>query len=129
MPDQLAEFQKDVSDVQHSLEAVSKAQADQAKAIAALEEKAGGEDAVKRSEIADLKAQQDTIVRQTTATADKVDQMNTRGERLSQDVQAPWPCGVSMTPAPLGADARRGGGGAAGSRHGGGCRSGRRRFD
>ena len=88
MPDQFAEYQKSIADVQRSVDAVQKAQADQAKRIAAIEAKSGGDDVVKRSDIADLKAQQDSIVRQTTATADKVDQVNARMDRMSQDVQA-----------------------------------------
>lgn len=88
MPDQLAQYQKDVADLQASVAAVSKAQSEQGKRLAAIESKSGGDDTVKRSEIADLKAQQDTIVRQTTATADKVDQIAARVDRLSQDVLA-----------------------------------------
>jgi tol-pal system protein YbgF len=88
MPDQLAQYQKDVAELQQSLASVTKTQADDGKRIAALEAKTGGDDTVKRSEIADLKAQQDTVVRQSTATADRVDQLNTRVERLSQDVAA-----------------------------------------
>ena len=102
MPDQLAQYQKDTADVQRSLESVSKAQADQAKRLAALESKSGGDDVVKRSEIADLKAQQDTIVRQTTATSDKLDQVNARVDRMSQDVQAARDAarrGAPLTPA------------------------------
>jgi tol-pal system protein YbgF len=87
MPDQLAEYQKDVTDVQNSLAAVSKSEAEMSKRLAALESKTGNGDVVKRSEIADLKAKLDEIVRQTTATADKLDQTNARIDRLSQDVE------------------------------------------
>jgi tol-pal system protein YbgF len=87
MPDQLAQYQRDVTDVQHSLETVTKAQSELSKQVAALEAKSGGDDAVKRSDIADIKARQDTIVGQTTAMADKVDQLSARVDRLSQDVQ------------------------------------------
>jgi len=88
MPDQLAQYQQQVSDVQASLEAASKSQADLAKQVTALETKIGADDPVKRSEIADISARLDQVVRQTTATADKVDQTNVRVDRLSQDVQA-----------------------------------------
>ena len=101
MPDQLAEFQTDVTDVQQSLATVSKSQSEMAKRIAALESKAGSDDTVKRSDIADLKARLDTIVRQTTATADKVDQVNGRVDRLSQDVQAARDAARRATPPPL----------------------------
>ena len=101
MPDQLAQFQKDVTDVQRSLETVSASQSDLAKKIATLESKAGSDDPVKRSEIADLNARLDTIVRQTTATADKVDQVNGRVDRLSQDVQAARDAARRATPPPL----------------------------
>ena len=101
MPDQLAEFQKDVTDVQQSLATVSKSQADLAKRLAALESKNGGDDAVKRSEIADLTSRLDTIVRQTTATADKVDQVNARVDRLSQDVQGVRDASRRAVPAPV----------------------------
>jgi tol-pal system protein YbgF len=87
MPDQLATFQKDVTDVRQELDALSKSQAELAKKVAAQESKAG-DDVVKRSEIADMSAQLDQLVRQTTATSDKVDQVNARVDRLSQDVQA-----------------------------------------
>jgi len=87
MPDQLAQYQKDVADVQQSLATVSKSQAELDKRLAALEGKSGDDDTVKRAEIADLKAQLDTVVRQSTATVDKVDQVNVRVDRLSQDVQ------------------------------------------
>jgi tol-pal system protein YbgF len=56
--------------------------------VTELESKVGSGDTVKRSEVADLKAGLDDVVRQTTATADKVDQVNLRVDRLSQDVQA-----------------------------------------
>ena len=88
MPEQFAEYQKSIADVQRSVDAVQKAQTDQAKRIAAIEAKSGSDEVVKRSDIADLKAQQDTIVRQTTAMSDKVDQVNARMDRMSQDVQA-----------------------------------------
>jgi len=88
MPDQLAQFQKDVTDVQASLATVSQSQSELLKRVAALEGKTGSDDAVKRSEIADLKVQLDGVVRQTTATADKIDQINARVDRLSQDVSA-----------------------------------------
>ena len=100
MPDQLAEFQKDVTDVQSSLAAVSKSQAEMEKRLAALESTTGADDTVKRSEIADLKARLDTIVRQTTATADKVDQVNARVDRLSQDVEAARDAARRQAPAP-----------------------------
>jgi tol-pal system protein YbgF len=87
MPDQLANFQKDVTDVRQQLDALSKSQAELAKKVAAQESNAGN-DVVKRSELADLTAQLDQVVRQTTATSDKVDQVNARVDRLSQDVQA-----------------------------------------
>ena len=87
MPDQLAQYQKDVADVQQSLATVSKSQSELDKRLGALEGKSGDDDTVKRAEIADLKAQLDTVVRQTTATVDKVDQVNVRVDRLSQDVQ------------------------------------------
>jgi len=100
MPDQLAEFQKDVTDVQQSLATVSKSQSEMAKRIAALESKAGSDDTVKRSDIADLKARLDTIVRQTTATEDKVAQVNGRVDRLSEDVQAARDASRRATPLP-----------------------------
>jgi len=101
MPDQMAQFQKDVTDVQQSLATVSKSQADMAKRLAALEAKTGGDDTVKRAEIADLKARLDTIVRQTTATEDKVNQVNVRVDRLSQDVQAARDAARRAAPAPV----------------------------
>jgi len=101
MPDQLAEYQKEVTDVQQSLAAVKKSEADLEKRLAALEGKAGSDDPVKRSEIADLKAQLDTVVRQTTATADKADQTNARVDLLSQDVQAARDAARRAAPAPL----------------------------
>ena len=103
MPDQLAEFQKDVSDVQVSLAAASKSQAELEKRLAALESKTGGDDTVKRSEIADLTARLDTIVRQTTATSDEVDQVNARVDRLSQGVEAARDAARRQNPAPAGA--------------------------
>jgi tol-pal system protein YbgF len=107
MPDQLAEFQKDVTDVQRSLETVSKSQAETAARLEALESKTGTDDTVKRPEIADLRARLDTIVRQTTATADKVDQVNARVDRLSLDVQAARDAArrAGPTPTDTGADA------------------------
>jgi len=100
MPDQMAQFQKDVTDVQQSLATVSKSQSEMAKRIAALESKAGSDDTVKRSDIADLKARLDTIVRQTTATEDKLNQVNVRVDRLSQDVQAARDAARRAAPAP-----------------------------
>jgi len=100
MPDQMSQFQKDVTDVQLSLATVSKSQADLAKRVAALETKTGGDDTVKRAEIADLKTQLDTVVRQTTATEDKVNQVNARVDRLSQDVQGARDAARRAAPVP-----------------------------
>ena len=69
------------------------------------------DDVVKRSEIADMTAQLDQLVRQTTATSDKVDQVNARVDRLSQDVQATRDAARRATPAPPPAGCRRGRGG------------------
>jgi tol-pal system protein YbgF len=88
MPDQLAEYQKQVADVQRTLEAVKTSQADLTKQLADLQSRQGADDPVKRSEIADMSARLDQVVRQSTATSDKVDQVNVRVDRLSQDVQA-----------------------------------------
>ena len=101
MPDQLATFQKDVTDVQRSLEGLSKSQAELARRVAAQEAKAGSGEPVTRTEMADLKAQLDQVVRQTTATADKVDQVNARVDRLSQDVQASRDAVRRASPQPL----------------------------
>ncbi len=98
MPEQLSEYQKDVADVQQSLQTVSKSQAEVALKVAALEAHAGTGDAVKRSEIADLTARLDEIVRQTTANADRVDQVGVRVDRLSQDVQAARDAARRATP-------------------------------
>jgi tol-pal system protein YbgF len=100
MPDQLATFQKDVTDVQRSLETLSKSQAELAEKVAAQESNAGINEFVKRSELADLTAQLEQIVRQTTATADKVDQVNARVDRLSQDVQTSRDAARRATPLP-----------------------------
>ncbi len=105
MPDQVAQFQKDVTDVQQSLATVSKSQSEIAKRLAALEAKSEGDDSVKRSEIADLTARLDTIVRQTTATADKVDQVNVRVDRLSEDVQVARDAARRMPLVPVAVDA------------------------
>jgi tol-pal system protein YbgF len=100
MPDQLASYQKDVTDVQQKLDALSKSQAELAKKVAAQESKTGADDVVKRSEIADMSAQLDQLVRQTTATADKVEQVNARVDRLSQDVQASRDAARRAAPTP-----------------------------
>lgn len=115
MPDQLAQFQQDVTDVQNSLAVVSKSQAEMAKRLATLESKTGTDDTVKRSEIADLKARLDTIVRQTTATADEVDQVNARVDRLSQDVEAARDAVRRAAPAPGPALGSEAGGAAVGA--------------
>jgi tol-pal system protein YbgF len=99
MPDQLAAYQKDVADLQRELATVSKSQSEISTRLAALEAKGGSDDTVKRTEIADMRAQLDTVVRQTTATADKVDQTNARVDRLSQDVQAARDASRRQSPA------------------------------
>jgi len=114
MPDQLAQYQKDVADVQQSLATLSKSQSELDKRLAALEGKSGNDDTVKRAEIADLKAQLDTVVRQTTATVDKVDQVNVRVDRLSQDVQVARDASRRAAP-PLGVPGAADAGGASGS--------------
>jgi len=87
MPDQVAQMQKDVADVQAQLGTVAKSQKAIDDKLAALEAKVGSGDTVKRAEIADLQAKVDEVVRQSTATADKADQIGVRVDRLSQDVQ------------------------------------------
>jgi tol-pal system protein YbgF len=99
MPDQVARLQKDVADVQQQLSGVAKSQSELQAKLAGLESQVGDGDVVKRSEIADLKVEMDALVRQTTATADKADQVNARVDRLSQDVQAARE--ASRRPAPL----------------------------
>ena len=88
MPNQFAQLQKDVADVQQSLANVSKTQTDITQKVSVLEQKLGSGDTVQRSEIADMKTRLDEVVRQTTATTDKIDEVNGRVDRLSQDVQA-----------------------------------------
>ncbi|HEX4823196.1 MAG TPA: tol-pal system protein YbgF [Candidatus Polarisedimenticolaceae bacterium] len=88
MPDQMAQLQSDVAKVQQELAAVSKTQGELSQKVTDLQAKVGSGDTVKRSEIADLTSHVNDIVRQNAATADKVDQVNTRVDRLSQDVQA-----------------------------------------
>jgi len=123
MPDQLAQYQKDVADVQQSLAAVSKSQSELDRRMAALEGKAGDDDTVKRAEIADLKAQMDTVVRQSTATADKVDQVSARVEKLSQDVQVARDASRRAAP-PLAAPGAADAGGAPGAAVVGGAAAG-----
>jgi tol-pal system protein YbgF len=100
MPDQLASYQKDVAEVHRSLDALSKSQAELSKKVAEQESKTGADDVVKRSEIADMTAQLDQLVRQTTATSDKIDQVNARVDRLSQDVQSTRDAARRAMPAP-----------------------------
>ena len=87
MPDQVAEMQKDVADVQAQLTGVAKSQKAIDEKLAALEAKVGSGDTVKRSDIADLQARIDEVVRQSTAASDKADQIGVRVDRLSQDVE------------------------------------------
>jgi len=88
MPNQFGQLQKDVADVQQTLAGVSKTQADLSQKVSALETQVGSGETVKRSEIADFRARLDEIVAQSMATTDKIDQVNSRVDRLSQDVQA-----------------------------------------
>jgi tol-pal system protein YbgF len=55
--------------------------------VAELDAKVGSGDTVKREEVADVKATLDGIIRQSTANADKIEQVNARVDRLSQDVE------------------------------------------
>ena len=98
MPNQFAQLQKDVADVQQSLASVSKTQTDISQKVSALEQKVGSGDTVQRSEIADIKTRLDDVVRQTTATADKIDQVDGRVDRLSQDVQSARDAARRATP-------------------------------
>ena len=88
MPDQFSRLENDVADVQQQVAAAGKAQADLSKKVAELKTQVGGGDVVKRTDVADLSARLDDVVRQSTATSDKLDQVNARVDRLSQDVQA-----------------------------------------
>ena len=88
MPDQLAEYQKQVADVQRELAAIKTSQGELAQQVAEVKAENGAGDRVQRSDIADMTARLDQVVRETTATSDKVDQVNVRVDRLSQDVQA-----------------------------------------
>jgi tol-pal system protein YbgF len=74
--------------VQQSLASVTKTQTELSQKVADLQAKVGSGDTVQRSDIADLTARLDDVVKQTTATRDQVDQVNTRVDRLSQDVQS-----------------------------------------
>jgi tol-pal system protein YbgF len=115
MPDQLAEYQKQVADVQQSLTEVKKSQSELTQQVAELKALNGDEGTVKRADIADMSSRLDQVVRETTATSDKVDQVNVRVDRLSQDVQAardavrrgtaapvPPPAGGEVVPPPAG---------------------------
>ncbi len=88
MPDQLAQYQKDVAELQASVTAVRKSQDDLSKRVAAIESGAAGNDVAKRSDVADLRQGEDAIQRQLAATSDRIDQVSARVERLSQDVQS-----------------------------------------
>jgi len=98
MPDQLAQIQTDVAQVQQSLAAVSKTQTELSAKVADLQSKVGSGEMVQRSDLADLSNRLDEVVRQSTATADKVDQVNVRVDRLSQDVQAARESTKRLTP-------------------------------
>lgn len=87
MPDQMAKIQKDIADAQQQIAAVSKSQDDLKKRVDAVDAKLGGGDVVKRSELADLKAQMDDVVRQTSAGTERLNDVAGRVDRLSQDVQ------------------------------------------
>jgi tol-pal system protein YbgF len=88
MPDQLADYQKQVADVQRSLEAVRKSQSELSQQVAELKADSGTGETVKRSDIADMSTRLDQVVRQSTATSDRVDQIGARVDRLSQEVQS-----------------------------------------
>lgn len=86
-PDQVAQIQKDVADIQQEVRKVAKQQTENEKALAAVQKQLSG-DPVKRSEIADINLRLDDLGRKLAASADAVEQTNRRVDRLSQDVQA-----------------------------------------
>lgn len=88
MPDQLARIQKDVADVRQQMAQLQKEQAAVGQKLAGVEAQMGGQDAIKRSDFADLKVRVDDLSRQSTSLDEHLKETNRRIDRISQDVQA-----------------------------------------
>jgi tol-pal system protein YbgF len=88
MPDQVARLEKDMADVHQDLLKIRKEQSESRERLAGVESKLAGQDAVKRTEFADLRVRVDEIVRQQAALDERVKEADRRLDRLSSDVQA-----------------------------------------
>jgi tol-pal system protein YbgF len=88
MPDQVSRLEKDMADVRQDLQKIQKEQTESRERLSGLESKLSGQDPVKRTEFADLKARFDEVARQQTALDERIKDTNRRVDRVSSDVQA-----------------------------------------
>ncbi len=88
MPDQVSRLEKDMADVRQDLQKIQKEQTESRERLSGLESKLSGQDPVKRTEFADLKARFDEVARQQTALDERIKDTNRRVDQVSSDVQA-----------------------------------------
>ena len=86
MPEDINKIRQDIADVQRKLEAANKTQTELQGQVTAIDQKIGGGDVVKRTDVADIQARLDEVTRQTTASNEKLNEVSARVDRLSQDV-------------------------------------------
>ena len=87
LPDQVARMEKDLGDVQQQVAKIEQEQSASSEKLAAIGTKLADADMVKRSDLADLRARMEEVLRQVTALDERINQSDRRIERLSQEVQ------------------------------------------
>jgi tol-pal system protein YbgF len=104
MPEDINKIRQDIADVQRKIEAASKSQAELDAKVTAIDQKIGSGDVVKRTDVADIQARLDEITRQTSVSTEKLAEVSSRVDKLSQDVQLARDSARRAVPPPVVAD-------------------------
>jgi tol-pal system protein YbgF len=97
-PDQVQKIQQSVTELQQQLTRVRADQAASSQKLAAIEEKLGSGEQVRREEFADLKVGVDEMSRRVHALDERIQDANRRLDRMSQDVLTNRELSRRMTP-------------------------------
>jgi len=101
MPDQMNQIQKDLTDVRQQLREVRTDQDATVRKLEAIESKPQQDDnSIGRAEFADLSSQLDRVERQVTQSSQRMSDLGTRVEQLSQQIGSASRGSSSMRPAP-----------------------------
>jgi len=101
LPDQIQALERDVADVRAEMEKVRAGQAETERRLAEIQARTESGEPVRREEFAAVRADMEEVRRTVTALDDRVDQTDSRMDRLSLDVQTSRELAKRPAPVPL----------------------------